>query len=79
MSDVINSGGPAFPVSTRQMEDGTGYGHQDGPHTWQYGGVTVRDYFAAKAMAEMNWHDFDGSARECYKIADAMLRAREVT
>lgn len=39
--------------------------------------MTLRDYFAAQAMAEMNWEDFDGSARDCYEIADAMLRARE--
>ncbi|MDR5801159.1 hypothetical protein [Caballeronia sp. LZ001] len=41
-----NTGGPAFPVSTK-MDDITGeFGHQDGMSTWQFGGMTLRDYFA---------------------------------
>ena len=42
-------------------------------------GMTIRDYFAAKAMAARagshygKWHDL---AREAYAIADAMLSAR---
>ena len=39
-------------------------------------GMTLRDYFAAKAMQEMKWHDEDHAAQACYEIADAMLRAR---
>ena len=50
MSEPINNGGPAFPVSTRPLETEPGFGHQDGPSTWQYGGMTLRDYFAAKAI-----------------------------
>lgn len=46
----INDGGPAFPVSTMVGERTAGYGHQDGPATYQFGGMTLRDYFAAKAM-----------------------------
>jgi hypothetical protein len=45
---AIEDGGPAFPVSTRH-EDGK-WGHQDGPTTWQCPGMTLRDYFAAKAL-----------------------------
>ena len=46
-----HDGGPAFPVSTGPEEvDGGYYGHQDGPFTYQFGGMTLRDYFAAKAM-----------------------------
>ena len=40
-------------------------------------GMNLRDYFAAKAMAEMNWVDKDSCAEDCYQIADAMLKARE--
>jgi hypothetical protein len=40
-------------------------------------GMTLRDYFAAKAMSEMTWQTKSGSARECYEIADAMLKARQ--
>lgn len=86
-------GGPAFPASTRPMQDEYGYGHQDGHSTWQYGGMTLRDYFAAEAlkpvyadaMAESRegsrlFQDPDwrfGIALDAYKMADAMLRARE--
>ena len=39
-------------------------------------GMTLRDYFAAKAMREMNWEDRKFCANECYEIADAMMEAR---
>ena len=77
-------GGPAFPASTRPMQDEYGYGHQDGLSTWQYGGMTLRDYFAANAMQGMlaNQHQYRANdehmfARDAYVVADAMLRARE--
>lgn len=45
-------------------------------------GMTLRDYFAAKAMqADMtdgvHENDFAWSAARAYKMADAMLKARE--
>ena len=45
-------------------------------------GMTLRDYFAAKAMqADMtdgiHENDFAWSAARSYKMADAMLKARE--
>jgi hypothetical protein len=40
-------------------------------------GMTLRDYFAAKAMSEVTWKDVDASAKDCYRLADAMLKARE--
>jgi hypothetical protein len=42
-------------------------------------GMTLRDYFAAKAMqtlAEKHSHEGDVS-RNAYKMADAMLKARQ--
>lgn len=47
-------------------------------------GMTLRDYFAAKAMqAEMaqgiHESDFDWMVARCYKAADAMLAARSAT
>jgi hypothetical protein len=57
------TGGPAFPLFAA-----TGYT-----------GMTLRDYFAAKAMqalAQKYSHEGDIS-RNAYKIADAMLKARE--
>ena len=61
-----NTGGPAFPSHGSMGE----VAHE---------GMTLRDYFAAKAMqtlAEKYSHEGDVS-RNAYKIADAMLKARE--
>jgi len=63
MSD--NTGGPAFPTATLAQKT--------------EGGMTLRDYFAAKAMQSMAQkysHEGDIS-RNAYKIADAMLKARQ--
>ena len=42
--------------------------------------MTLRDYFAAKAMqgiqSRVNWSDADVAAR-AYSLADAMLKARD--
>jgi hypothetical protein len=58
------TGGPAFPNENR-------YEHE---------GMTLRDYFAAKAMqtiaANPHWTE-EGIAEAAYKQADAMLKARE--
>jgi hypothetical protein len=42
-------------------------------------GMDLRDYFAAQAMLTMTWNkgDDDIDAADCYKIADAMMKARE--
>jgi hypothetical protein len=44
-------------------------------------GMDLRDYFAAKAIAEVRWtgtaDDILERAKECYIIADAMMEARE--
>jgi hypothetical protein len=42
-------------------------------------GMDLRDYFAAKAMQKMIWEkgqDLE-NAKECYAIADAMMKASE--
>lgn len=83
----MNNGGPAFPVSTRPHEQEVGYGHQDGPSTWQFGGMTLRDYFAAKAMQAYQTDPAAGwgpdAAFHCsqaaYRVADAMIKVREET
>lgn len=71
-------GGPAFPGSARVWR--AGYVTQD---TEPVPGMTLRDYFAAKAMqaALSNRDAFpvkddNELARRCYGTADAMLRAR---
>ena len=68
-----NTGGPAFP-KTPFIEIGT-----------PQNGMTLRDYFAAKAMQGMAARDiFDAGqatpeqrAKLAYADADAMLKARE--
>jgi hypothetical protein len=66
---IKDDGGPAFP---RVENNGLGNRHV-------CVGMTLRDYFAAKAMPELNWpgNDQDVCAELCYQVADAMLRARE--
>ena len=64
----IETGGPAFPT-TKPLE------HWGDPNQ----GMTLRDYFAAKAMQGLTQkysHESDVS-RNAYKIADAMLKARK--
>jgi len=63
-----NTGGPAFPSPTDGMLDNEG--------------MTLRDYFAAKAMqSEMTQgiheSDFLETACRAYKMADDMLKARQ--
>ena len=85
---TIGNGGPAFPVSTRPLENEPGFGHQDGPSTWQYGGMSLRDYAAIKAMQALISHYgdvihiVDGDSRislhaAAFDHADAFLKARK--
>ena len=59
---------PAFPVSFKW-----------GDELQPYNGMTLRDYFAAKALPQCFAVSTttDIAAKEAYKMADAMLRARE--
>ncbi|EML1553600.1 TPA: hypothetical protein QCD44_003313 [Enterobacter hormaechei] len=80
----IQAGGPAFPyvLVNNSSETMNTFGIEL-PHgkTADFGGMTLRDYFAAKAMqgrlANPDWLcSDDRTATEAYQIADAMLRAR---
>ncbi len=69
-----NTGGPAFPVSEYVQHNGLTIGTQEG--------MTLRDYFAAKAMQGLTSGGTGGWALEliaerAYEMADAMLKARE--
>jgi len=65
------TGGPAFPMLD-----------EDGGTAWS--GMTLRDYFAAKAMQsiidQQDAHrgEVDNAAWMAYRMADAMLKAREL-
>ena len=66
------TGGPAFPLKGPSMQSDAC-------------GMTLRDYFATRAMqgfvdevgcnSDQKW--FDEIAEGAYKVADAMLKARE--
>jgi len=65
-----NTGGPAYPSPRWE-----GWGSPQE-------GMTLRDYFAAKAMqgllaGTLKSSDLSLIARDCYQMADAMLRARD--
>ena len=68
MSDKITSGGPAFPSESHAL----------------YYGMSLRDYFAAKAMQGMlaactGWSEQEQTrlAKCSYMMADEMLKRRE--
>ena len=64
MSD--NTGGPAFPFPS----------DADAGEPGELG-MTLRDYFAAKAMSEITWgNGYDYAAEQAYLMADAMLKER---
>lgn len=76
MEENIETGGPAFPVQ---------YSNEaDGPTVMPHVGMTLRDYFAAKAMQgfltteDASTYGPEVWAMEAYRMADAMLKAREV-
>ena len=67
-----NTGGPAFP---RNILD-----HGHGVTTTHESGMTLRDYFAAKAMQTLATYEEyppERAAKYAYEYADAMLKARE--
>ena len=68
MSAPIDDGGTAFPCGRDVTLD------QSAPCY----GMTLRDYFAAKAIGYVVDHctTYSRSAEEAYKIADAMIKAR---
>lgn len=81
MKKIINDGGPAFPVSTSALNDGPAYGHQDGPDTWQFSGMSLRDYLAGQALHGLVKENQTKYGKEvivkaCYEYADAMLAER---
>lgn len=75
------TGGRAFPCDSIMERDEVGHLHG---FEVSSGGMTLRDYFAAKAMqgiisSECNYGAFSDLASDAYSIADAMLRAREAS
>lgn len=86
MATIPQNGGPAFPQPGDAFEDGDKVAR-----SWNSPGMSLRDYFAAKALngllsdaqsiASLREH-FGANVTEpivaaCYDFADAMLAARE--
>lgn len=75
---TISNGGPVFPFSVSiENHDGT-------TCTAHEAGMTLRDYFAAKAMSIKygvvgSSIGIDDMAHNCYEMADAMLKQRTKT
>jgi len=59
---------PAFPV----------FPETGGGHAAAFQGMDLRDYFAAKAMLRIGLNtSYEDLTKTAYKIADAMMKARE--
>lgn len=81
-----NNGGPAFPGLNAEF---TGISSEGREHfeIQPSGGMTLRDYFAAKAMQGISARGVSNKpgdilkfiADDAYRLADAMLAAREAT
>ena len=83
MSNIKNTGGPAFPGVEYKQPGGVGASVMT-----IVGGMTLRDYFAAKAMQGYVLNDalvkdtdtqqawLDLTAKSSYQMADALLSAR---
>ena len=75
--DNTNTGGPAFPrpFSADDVDPDITYP--------AHAGMTLRDYFAAKALQALMARDFvdgleySGFCKEAYRMADKMLKERE--
>ena len=72
---MTNNGGPAFPMPGMT-------GLPNGDIIYPYEGMSLRDYFAAKALSlrygpRDTTMPFDELSKLCYQLADAMLEARK--
>ena len=72
----MNAGGPAFPIQGHSTRNGQGF------QLVMADGMTLRDYFAAKAMQGMmanSWNkNYDDWAKHAYRMADAMLEVKKI-
>jgi hypothetical protein len=74
--NIIDDGGNAFPLPVTSNENGM--------YETRETGMSLRDYFAAKAVVnELRYenrphenYNLDNAAKRAYKIADAMIKAR---
>jgi len=79
---IIDDGGPAFPHEVEYLSP-------EGAGRTPHSGMSMRDYFAAKAMQAVLAQVIENTAdivsavtklsTAAYRVADAMLKARETT
>ena len=72
MSTPINDGGPAFPIADSH--------YANGQVQYGYNGMSLRDWFAGQFLTTVEIigrADGKEISSACYKMADAMLAARE--
>lgn len=88
MSTHANDGGSAYPYGTRVERFDSYSGRYEERELVSDGhspGMSLRDYFAASALQGLlagyvvATGDPESEARNAYKLADAMLRAREAS
>ncbi|MBU9461337.1 hypothetical protein KTE57_17345 [Burkholderia multivorans] len=86
--DTTKNGGPAFPTGLKATRIEMAGGRYEGTHVAEFAaaaeGMTIRDYFAGQALIATFLNGFagpneDDRAALCYRMADAMLRTREVS
>ena len=74
---TTNDGGPAFPATVQDDRDCAGR------YAGGYGGMSMRDYFAAKSIETMirtcGIANLEFVANKSYELADSMLEARKAT
>lgn len=85
----MKDGGPAFPGKTiiaYKVDQDEYESNFSVPQYEHYEGMTLRDYFAARAMQGMlaserpDWVNIDnfGLANRAYSVADIMIKEREI-
>ena len=78
-----NTGWPEFPTKGEERAFPSSFKSLSGQEQRHVFGMTLRDYFAAKAMEALMTHAHvldwaeEGIADAAYRQADAMLAARE--
>lgn len=80
-----DTGGPAFPGKQKALMVQAEHREIASQYEIEHNGMTLRDYFAAKAMqsvfAEGNFAftltDYELMSKVSYAMADAMLKARK--
>jgi hypothetical protein len=69
---------PAFPGKQKALLIKSEHSDIAKEYEIDQNGMTLRDYFAAKAMLRISVNtSYEDLAKTAYKIADAMMKARE--